>query len=232
MYTWTNGTELYHFGIKGQKWGVRRYQNEDGTLTAAGKARYMNSDGSYNKRGQKRMDKFEKYRKRTSNKLSNRIDADKRDAEMMRMHADNLKRFGEYSDEYQKYASETYGAVDDESSYAYSILGTIGNQFLRSSQKDQDIASLIAEYEKSADKYDRAIEQLTGANSRIMSMPLSVVTGARDVRKEIRKEGFINDWDSSDDVYRRARERSASFKARRSNDNDIGGMISNRRVYK
>lgn len=35
--------ELYHWGIKGQKWGVRRYQNEDGTLTESGRARY-NSD--------------------------------------------------------------------------------------------------------------------------------------------------------------------------------------------
>lgn len=32
--------ELYHHGIKGQKWGVRRYQNADGSLTAAGKVRY------------------------------------------------------------------------------------------------------------------------------------------------------------------------------------------------
>ncbi len=31
---------LQHHGIKGQKWGVRRYQNEDGTLTEAGKKRY------------------------------------------------------------------------------------------------------------------------------------------------------------------------------------------------
>ena len=31
---------LEHHGIKGQKWGVRRFQNEDGTLTSAGKERY------------------------------------------------------------------------------------------------------------------------------------------------------------------------------------------------
>ena len=35
-----NEYELYHHGIKGMKWGVRRYQNADGSLTSAGKRRY------------------------------------------------------------------------------------------------------------------------------------------------------------------------------------------------
>ena len=35
-----NSSELYHFGIKGMHWGVRRYQNVDGPLTAAGRKRY------------------------------------------------------------------------------------------------------------------------------------------------------------------------------------------------
>ena len=42
MNTWTctRQGELYHHGIKGQKWGVRRFQNKDGSLTPAGKKRY------------------------------------------------------------------------------------------------------------------------------------------------------------------------------------------------
>lgn len=35
-----SGYSLQHHGIKGQKWGIRRYQNPDGSLTAAGKKRY------------------------------------------------------------------------------------------------------------------------------------------------------------------------------------------------
>ena len=40
--------ELYHYGIKGQKWGVRRYQNADGSLTDAGKERYYSDEDRAN----------------------------------------------------------------------------------------------------------------------------------------------------------------------------------------
>lgn len=46
-------SELYHHGVKGMKFGVRRYQNEDGTLTAKGKKhsalykRLADPDGGY-----------------------------------------------------------------------------------------------------------------------------------------------------------------------------------------
>lgn len=51
---------LAHHGIKGQKWGIRRYQNEDGTLTAEGRARYLNPDGSLNELGKKELSRSDR----------------------------------------------------------------------------------------------------------------------------------------------------------------------------
>ena len=51
--SFANEVDLYHWGIKGMRWGVRRYQNADGSLTAAGRRRYTNSDGSLNEKGKK-----------------------------------------------------------------------------------------------------------------------------------------------------------------------------------
>lgn len=40
---------LLHYGVKGQKWGVRRYQYTDGTLTPAGKKRYSGDSNGFSK---------------------------------------------------------------------------------------------------------------------------------------------------------------------------------------
>ena len=48
------GEYMAHHGIKGQRWGIRRFQNEDGSLTAEGKQRYgVNGDGQMSKEGKK-----------------------------------------------------------------------------------------------------------------------------------------------------------------------------------
>ena len=39
-----NADELKHYGIKGMKWGLRRFQNSDGSLTADGKKRYSGAN--------------------------------------------------------------------------------------------------------------------------------------------------------------------------------------------
>lgn len=66
--------ELYHHGIKGQKWGVRRYQNEDGSVTAAGAKRYYG--GVYGSNA--------KYYNKRAGKLQNKADVARTMASMNR----------------------------------------------------------------------------------------------------------------------------------------------------
>lgn len=54
---------IYHHGVKGQKWGVRRYQNEDGSLTPQGMARYKKYRDAYMQAG---------YSKKAASELAKR----------------------------------------------------------------------------------------------------------------------------------------------------------------
>lgn len=68
MQTYIHSDELYHHGIKGQKWGVRRYQNKDGTLTDSGKKRLAKDLKKDYKRNYKSAQPFS-----TSEKYNNKV---------------------------------------------------------------------------------------------------------------------------------------------------------------
>lgn len=91
-----NDNELYHYGVPGMRWGVRRYQNSDGSLTKLGKIRYgVDESGNMSRRGTKLYNKhrkqylknpdkasfFEKRYQKTFDKVKNKglsdIEADK-----------------------------------------------------------------------------------------------------------------------------------------------------------
>lgn len=77
---------LYHHGVKGMKWGVRRYQNADGSLTDAGKKRQAQIGATLEKRGKA-------YQKRASIALN-------RQQKLQAKRVDKWRQYG--GDKYSK----------------------------------------------------------------------------------------------------------------------------------
>lgn len=72
---------LIHYGIQGQKWGIRRFQNEDGTWTPEGLERRKSGENNFTKYGSKDVkttdEKIEKMVQKQSNKKVKEIDQSK-----------------------------------------------------------------------------------------------------------------------------------------------------------
>lgn len=109
--------EIYHHGIKGQKWGVRRYQNKDGSLTPAGKKRASNKDiREYKKQVSKEIE--DSYTNERASIRAEREKADQEYKEYVKKHGLLDEDSAGYWDDYEK-RSDVYDKAYEVYDKAY-----------------------------------------------------------------------------------------------------------------
>ena len=189
---------LVHHGIKGQKWGIRRFQNEDGTLTEAGK----------------------KHRATLIKRLTKADALDNSDLEIGKVLADDkaLKLFNQSSESYsdlQKYAKEYsdmhtkmnryandkatkelggtsmyfYNKGDRDKFGAYMILGAkYAQEYVDKNPSYREIKekyeSSSKQYEKDVNNFMRSFLGDEGNNPSVSDLAIAYDTRSNEIRQQ------------------------------------------------
>ncbi|MDE6019783.1 MAG: hypothetical protein K2H01_02120 [Ruminococcus sp.] len=121
-------TTLTHHGIKGMRWGVRRYQNKDGSLTNNGKKHYDNlGTQSISKRGRKK--DCNNRRKLTDDQLKKKIERLKMEKEFKQLSMEDISPGKQYVKKILSSAGTKSLTVAASGAMSYAIKGMLTKEW-------------------------------------------------------------------------------------------------------
>lgn len=132
--------ELYHYGVKGMKWGVRRYQNKDGSLTPRGKKKISKEYERTAKKVSKALNKSATRRYVDSyNKAADEMNnggIDRFNSQQRKKYGDDFAKRDGYASDYEKLFRETFAKHYDQ----------ILNDFYKNNKNYQKSKVLVDKY--------------------------------------------------------------------------------------
>lgn len=213
-------SDLMHYGIRGMKWGVRRYQNKDGSLTTAGKKRRAKLEAELDKLGGKKSDSDDSASKPKTVKEMN--DNELRDA-VNRLQLEKQFRSlqSELNPKKVSAGKEFVGKLGKKlGDAAADAAGSAGRTFMEKKLKevlgvdDKKVEKVKTAYEKLKEKYDMEkleydMEKLEvdrrnlkkgGKSQEELDKELAAEANRLENRaKIIRNKKFIEEQSSKDD---------------------------------
>lgn len=223
-YAFSREDDLQHHGIKGQKWGVRRFQNEDGTWTAAGRERYGDGNsksvaGTARRALAKVYDTNAKYYEKHGNTALASANKALKEAQLAKADAADQKKAEKVAASNQKKEAKAAAAEQKKAEKAKAIEDKIANAKSSAEMTKAMQAKAKADIRSKQNVLSRTINDITGYNNALAERVVQDVKSSmilKDVQSQratmTRGQKFVDFLSSGSDTQARAAYQKEGYK--------------------
>lgn len=186
--------ELYHHGIKGQKWGVRRFQYADGSLTSAGQKRYNKIERKFNKKIAK---------------------SEKEDAKVMALRAKNREKI---ASKYDKKIGRIQRDIRSYDDVKDGLKDTKGRQIFTADDVKNAVNALQSKIDKLSGKRDAKLKDFD-AGTKYVKAGQDAYNNVLKKYKDVQLKSLSSYGFNKSAEYEDAKK---NYKTQRRNDNLYG----------